>query len=110
MDFSWGHTAVTPLTLSQGNMESQGMHPIFIGVDIFVTTSVTELMGRMNHETLNTSDLLSYHLHVLPVLTKEVNQTSADNLSLTRGLNENLRGSHQFSYSANYVFLFSYIW
>lgn len=67
-------------------------------------------MGRMDHETLNSSDLLSYHLYVLPVLTKEINQTSADNLSLTRGLNEILRGSHQFSYSANYVCLCSYIW
>lgn len=41
VDFSWGHTAVTPLTLFQGNMKAQGMHPTFIGVDIFVTTSVS---------------------------------------------------------------------
>ena len=34
--FLSGHTAVTPLTLSQGNMESQGMHPIAIGLDTFI--------------------------------------------------------------------------
>lgn len=77
----------------------------FIGVDIL--SRLVYLGSRVEWTVRhNSSDLLSYHLYVLPVLTKEINQTSADNLSLTRGLNEILHGSHQFSYSANYVSVF----